>query len=200
MQLLREKVDLIHAAVFTHGHADHIFGLDDLRLFGYYLKRPIPLFCERIVESRIRSSFDYAFSDPYPNNHMGAVPQLDIHRISEEPFELLGIGIRPVRLMHGKLPILGFRINDVAFCTDVSNVPEESYSLLEELDVLVIDALREKPHPTHFTISQALEVVHRLKPKRTYFTHISHALEHEATNARLPAGVELAYDGLKIPL
>ena len=117
---------------------------------------------------------------------------------SEEPFELLGQNIEPVRLLHGRLPVLGFRLNDVAFCTDVSTIPEESWSKLEGLDVLILDALREKPHPTHFSIDQALEVVERLQPKQTWLTHISHNLEHEATNARLPANVQLAYDGLRI--
>jgi phosphoribosyl 1,2-cyclic phosphate phosphodiesterase len=102
-------------------------------------------------------------------------------------------------LWHGKLPVLGFRVGDLAFCTDVSHIPDESWPLLEGLDVLIIDALREKPHPTHFGIGQSLEVVERVKPRQAYFTHISHGLEHEATNARLPANVELAYDGLRIP-
>ena len=200
MQLIREKIDLAHAVVYTHGHADHLFGLDDLRIFGFYLKRAIPLYCEAEVENRIRQSFDYAFSDPYPNAHFGATPQLEIRNIDEAPFHLLGLGIRPIRLMHGRLPVLGFRINDVAFCTDVSRIPEASWPLLEGLDTLVLDALREKPHPTHFSVGQALEVVERIKPRRTFLTHIAHSLEHESTNARLPAGVELAYDGLRIPL
>lgn len=200
LQLVRENIDIAHAVVFTHGHADHLFGLDDLRIFGYYLKKAIPLYCERAVEQRIRASFDYAFSDPYPNNHFGATPQLEIHTIGEGPFELLGLAIRPIRLWHGQLPVLGFRINDVAFCTDVSRIPDESWPLLEGLDTLVLDALRDRPHPTHFNVDQALEVVKRVQPRRTFFTHISHALEHDATNARLPAGVELAYDGLRIPL
>jgi phosphoribosyl 1,2-cyclic phosphate phosphodiesterase len=200
LQLIREDVDLIHAVVFTHGHADHLFGLDDLRIFGYYLKKAIPLYCEVDVEQRIRASFDYAFTEPFPNEHFGATPQLEMHTIDEATFELLGMTIRPIRLMHGKLAVLGFRINDVAFCTDVSRIPDESWPLLAGLDTLVLDALRDKPHPTHFNVSQAIDVVKRLEPRQTYLTHIAHSLEHEATNARLPAGIELAYDGLKIPL
>lgn len=199
VQLLREKVNLVHATIFTHGHADHIFGLDDLRLFGHYLKQPVPLYCEQIVEDRIRTSFDYAFSDPYPNNHPGATPNLSLCRITGEPFELLGLTIRPIRLMHGKLPVLGFRFNDVAFCTDVSGIPDESWHLLEGLDVLVLDALRDKPHPTHFSLSEAVEVATRVRPRQTYLTHISHQLDYAETNARLPRGIELAYDGLRIP-
>lgn len=200
IQLLREQIDCVHAAVFTHGHADHIFGLDDLRLFGYYLKTAIPLYCDELTEERIRQSFDYAFKAPWPNAHPGATPQFDVRRIADDrPFEVLGQELRPIRLYHGQLPVLGYRIGNVAFCTDVSFVPETSWPLLEGLDVLILDALRHTPHPTHFSIDQALEVVGRVKPKRAYFTHISHVLEHEATNASLPAGVELAYDGLRLP-
>jgi len=200
LQLVRENIDLARAVVFTHGHADHLYGLDDLRIFSYYMKKVMPLYCEPDTERRIRQSFDYAFTDAPPEGHFGAVPQLAIHSIGVEPFDLLGLTVRPIRLWHGDLAVLGFRINDVAFCTDVSRIPDESWPLLEGLDTLVLDALREKPHPTHFSLSQALEVAQRVAPRHTYFTHISHSLEHDATNARLPKGVELAYDGLRIPL
>jgi len=199
IQLLRERIDLIHAALYTHSHADHLFGLDDLRLFGHYLGAPVPLYCEELTEKQIRRSYNYAFETPR-NAHRGAIPQLEFHRINCEPFSLLGQTVQPLRLWHGNLPVLGFRINDVAFCTDVSRIPEETWPLLEGLDVLVLDALREEPHPTHMNIEQSLEVVQRVRPRQAYFTHIAHTLEHEATNARLPAGVELAYDGLRIPL
>ena len=199
IQLLRERIDLVHAAIYTHSHADHIFGLDDLRLFGYLIDRPIPLYCEENVERQIRASFSYAFTEPSPDLHHGAIPKLELRRIGLDPFELLGQKIQPIRLIHGKLPVLGFRIADVAFCTDVSYIPDESWPLLEGLDVLVIDALREKPHATHFGIPQALEVVERVRPKRTYLTHVSHHLDYVTTNARLPPGVELSYDGLHIP-
>lgn len=199
IQLLREKIDMVHAVIFTHSHADHIFGLDDLRLFGYRLKRAIPLYCEELVEQQIRAAFSYAFAPPDPEMHFGAIPQLELRRIGLEPFELLGVQVQPIRLLHGKLPVLGFRVGNVAFCTDVSYIPDESWPLLEGLDVLIIDALRDEPHATHFGIGQALDVVNRVKPRRTYFTHISHYLEYATTNARLPAGVELSYDGLRIP-
>ncbi|HVW03340.1 MAG TPA: MBL fold metallo-hydrolase [Planctomycetaceae bacterium] len=199
IQLIRERIDRVHATLFTHSHADHLFGLDDLRLFGYYLQRPVPLLCEENVEQQIRTSYGYAFTDPWPNAHPGAIPMLEFSRISTSPFEVLGQPVQPIRLWHGKLPVLGFRFNDLAFCTDVSSIPDESWPLLEGLDTLIIDALREKPHPTHFSVDQALEVIGRVKPRRAYLTHISHTLEHDATNARLPLGVELAYDGLRIP-
>lgn len=197
LQLIREQIDSIEAVVLTHGHADHVFGLDDLRIVGVRLQRAVPLYCEEIVEDLIRASFHYAFRPPV-NDHVGAVPDFELRRIGCEPFELLGVTVRPIRLWHGKVPILGFRLNDVAFCTDVSRIPDESWPLLEGLDVLVLDALREKPHPTHFNVAQSLEVVERVKPRQAYFTHISHALDHDATNARLPDNVELAYDGLCI--
>ena len=197
--MIREKIDLVEAVIYTHGHADHLFGLDDLRLFGYRLERAVPLYCEEIVEQQIRASFSYAFEKSAAVLHHGAVPLLEFRRIGLEPFEVLGQKIQPIRLMHGRLPVLGFRIADVAFCTDVSFIPEESWPLLEGLDVLVIDALRDMPHATHFGIPQALEAIERVKPKRAYLTHVSHYLEYNSTNARLPAGVELSYDSLRIP-
>lgn len=200
IQLVREKIDLIHAVLYTHSHADHLFGLDDLRLFGHYLGKSVPLYCEEIVEQQIRRAFGYAFGDHNVNDHPGAVPMLELSRIDLQPFEVLGVPIQPLRLLHGKLPVLGFRVFNLAFCTDVSEIPDETWPLLEGLDVLLIDALRDKPHPTHLSVQQALNVAERLKPRMTYFTHLSHSLEYHTTNARLPPNVELAYDGLRIPL
>jgi phosphoribosyl 1,2-cyclic phosphate phosphodiesterase len=201
LQLVRERIPVVHAAVYTHNHADHIFGLDDLRICGHRLDQPIPLYCEGLVEHTIRQSFHYAFTEESAlNTHKYALPRLGFERIGEEPFRLLGLLLRPIRLLHGTLPVLGFRINDVAFCTDVSEIPESSWPMLEGLDVLILDSLREKPHPTHFCLSQSLAVVERLKPRQAYFTHLSCSLEYEKTNAMLPPHVALAYDGLKIPL
>jgi phosphoribosyl 1,2-cyclic phosphate phosphodiesterase len=199
IQLLREKIDLIHAVVYTHSHADHLFGLDDLRLFGYRLRHAVPLYCEEIVERQIRSAYSYAFAEPDPDLHHGALPQLEMRRLGVEPFPLLGMIVQPIRLLHGKLPVLGFRLGNVAFCTDVSFIPDESWPLLENLDVLIVDALREEGHATHFGIREALNAIDRARPKRAFLTHVSHHLEYEATNARLPEHVELAYDGLRIP-
>lgn len=198
LQLLREKVKLIQAAVFTHSHADHIMGLDDLRIFGYLFGAPIPLYCDEFTEGQIRMTFHYAFAEPSANAHHFSKPNLRFERFSNSPFELLEQRIVPIPLLHGDLPLFGFRIADFAFCTDVSKIPEESWPLLEGLDVLVLDALRDRPHPTHFNVEQAVDVIERLKPKRAYLTHISHALDYDDTNARLPDHVELAYDGLKI--
>jgi phosphoribosyl 1,2-cyclic phosphate phosphodiesterase len=199
-QLLRERIGIIHGVLYTHEHADHIFGLDDLRLMQFYLGGAVPLFCERRVEQRIRKSFDYAFQSP-KELHRGAIPQLAFHSIGLEPFDVLGARVVPLRLEHGPgTPVLGFRFGNVAYCTDTCGIPPESMELLAGLEVLILDCLRRQPHVTHFGLSQALEIVDKLQPKRTLFTHMSHDLEHEATNAALPPSVELAYDGLEVSL
>ena len=199
-QLLREDIGLVHSVLYTHEHADHIFGLDDLRLMQFYLGGPVPLYCEQPVEERIRKSYDYAFTNA-ASTHPGAVPQLVFRRITTEPFEVLGTRIMPVRLRHGpRFDVLGFRIGNVAYCTDVNSMPAESMQLLQGLDVLVLDALRPRSHTTHFSLAEAIAVARELAPRQTYFTHMSHELEHEATNAALPPGMALAYDGQRIPL
>jgi phosphoribosyl 1,2-cyclic phosphate phosphodiesterase len=199
-QLLQERIGIVNAVLFTHEHADHIFGLDDLRLFQFYLHAPVPLYCEEIVEQRIRRSFDYAFHG-LEETHEGSAPKLAFRRITTAPFEVLGRQITPIRLHHGpRFTVLGFRIGKVAYCTDTNGLPDESWQLLEGLDVLVLDALRNRPHPTHFSLDEAVEVARRAAAKRTYFTHVGHELDHRATNAGLPPGMELAYDGLRIPL
>lgn len=199
-QLLREDIGLVHAVLYTHEHADHIFGLDDLRLMQFYLGGPVPLYCEAVVEERIRKSYDYAFSD-VTMTHPGAVPQLEFQRITTEPFDVLGARVTPVRMQHGpRFEVLGFRFGNVAYCTDVNSIPPESLELLHGLDVLVLDALRPIAHTTHFSLEQAIEIARELAPRQTLFTHMSHDLEHEATNASLPAGMALAYDGQRIAL
>jgi phosphoribosyl 1,2-cyclic phosphate phosphodiesterase len=199
-QLLREGIGVVHAVAYTHGHADHIFGLDDLRLFPFYLGHPVPLYCEAIVEDRLRHSFDYAFSSS-EETHPGAVPRLTFERITTAPFQILGAWLTPVRLRHGpRLEVLGFRIGNIAYCTDTNRIPDESLRQLEGLDVLVLDALRPRPHPTHMSLAEAVAIAKLLQPKQTYFTHISHELDHAQTTKSLPANMALAYDGLRIPL
>lgn len=199
-QLLREKLGIVHAVLYTHEHADHVYGLDDLRLMQFYLGGPVPLYCETAVEERIRKSYDYAFL-PAASFHAGAIPQLTFHRIGLEPFDALGAHITPLRLKHGKrFDVLGIRIGNVAYCTDVNAVPPESMALLHGLDVLILDALRPRGHATHFSLEEAVSVAQELAPRQTYFTHMSHELEHTATNAMLPPGMALAHDGLRIPL
>ncbi len=201
IQLIRERVDELEAAIFTHAHADHILGLDDLRIFGFKRNAPVRLYCEPAVEKQLRTSFNYAFAPPEERNHQHSLPQLEFCGIAPAPFDLLGLQVRPFRVWHGGTPVLGFRLGNVAFCTDCKRVPDESLPELADLEVLIIDALWwEGEHPTHFNVPEALALIDLVKPRRAYLTHISHRLEHVATNARLPDGVELAYDGLQISI
>lgn len=199
-QLLREQIGIIHSVLYTHEHADHIFGLDDLRLMQFYLGGPVPLLCEPRVEARIRQSFDYAFQSS-KGLHSGAVPQLEMQTIGLDPFEVLGAKVVPVRLQHGpRFQVLGFRFENIAYCTDTNEIPSESREKLRGLDVLILDCLRREPHTTHFGLDEALAVVADLAPKRTLLTHISHDLDDDTLRSELPPGVELAYDGLSIAL
>lgn len=199
-QLIREGIGIVHAVLYTHEHADHIFGLDDLRLFQFYLEHPLPLLCEAAVEKRLRQSFDYAFTDR-EQTHEGAAPRLTLRRITTEPFEVLGARVVPLPLLHGpKYRVLGFRIGNLAYCTDTNKIPDETMNLMQGLDVLILDALRYRPHVTHFSLDEAVAVAQQLQPKRTFFTHISHDLDYDATNAVLPPGMALAYDGQRILL
>jgi phosphoribosyl 1,2-cyclic phosphate phosphodiesterase len=199
IQLLRERVGRVHAIAFTHHHADHLFGLDDARLFPKHVGGPVPVYCEAHTEEAIRRVFPYAFSEDAARIPSGGVPQLRFERIAPGvAFEVLGQTILPVRLEHGRFQVLGFRLGDLAYCTDVSRIPETSWPLLQGLDTLILDALRHEPHPTHFSLSEALEVIARLRPRRAYLTHLSHGFDHGPTESTLPPGVALAYDGLAL--
>jgi phosphoribosyl 1,2-cyclic phosphate phosphodiesterase len=199
LQLLRESIGCVGAVLFTHYHADHLFGLDDVRIFPRWLGHALPVYCEPRVERIIRQAFAYAFDARVQGIPAGGVPKLAIRSIAAgHPFEVFGERCIPIRLLHGPFRVLGFRFRDVAYCTDVSRIPARSWRLLEGLDVLVLDALRHRPHPTHFSIEESLRVVERLKPNRTFFTHIAHDLDHAATNAALPPTVQLAFDGLRV--
>ena len=199
-QLLREQIGIIHAVLYTHEHADHLFGLDDVRLFPFYLGHSMPLLCCAEVEERIRLSFSYAFAD-VQHTHAGAVPQLEFRRITTSPFDVLGSRIIPVPLTHGpRFDVLGFRVGNVAYCTDCNAISVASMELLSGLDVLILDALRHRPHPTHFSLAEAIAVAEQLQPGRTIFTHISHDLPYAITNEELPEGMELGYDGMRISL
>ncbi len=199
-QLLRERIGVIHAVAYTHGHADHLMGLDDLRIFASYLDDDLPIYCDDQVEARIRRAFDYAF-DPVARAYpAGGVPRLIFRPITGEPMEVLAARVVPVALEHGRFDVWGFRIGAVAYCTDVNKIPDESIDLLQGLDVLILDGLRRRPHATHFTLDEAISAAEGLAAKRTLFTHMSHDLLHEATNFTLPPGMELAYDGMRVPL
>lgn len=197
LQLLRVNVKLVHAVVYTHYHVDHLFGLDDARLFPLSLKAPLPVYCSDETERIIRQAFAYAFETETADLPAGWLPKLDLRRIEESPFQVLGERLTPIPLRHGRFNVYGFRIGNVAYCTDVSHIPDRSWPLLEGLDVLVLDALRPgKPHPSHFSVEQALEVIARLRPRQAYLTHMSHAVDHDAVSATLPPNVALAHDGL----
>lgn len=198
LQLLREKIKLVHAVLYTHYHVDHVFGLDDARIFPRQLGGPLPILCTEDVEDVIRQAFSYAFHPGNDDLPPGVLPKLAFRRIGVEPFEVLGERVTPIPLVHGRFDVLGFRIADVAYCTDVSKIPEASWPLLAGLDTLILDALKTgRPHPSHFNLEQALEAVERLKPRRTYLTHMSHELD-SAHPPPLPSNVELAHDGLRI--
>jgi phosphoribosyl 1,2-cyclic phosphate phosphodiesterase len=195
-QVLREGLERLDAIVFTHAHADHILGLDDVRVFYFRQQQPIPIYADAACMEIIRRVFSYIFNGDYI---YGGVGRLDPHLI-EGPFELWHLRFTPVPVLHGSFPILGFRFGNVAYLTDVSTVPETSLPLLEGLEVLIVDSLRHKPHPTHLTVQQALRLVEKLKPRQSFLTHMAHDLGHEETNALLPRHVRLAYDGLKLEL
>jgi phosphoribosyl 1,2-cyclic phosphate phosphodiesterase len=194
-QVLRAGIERLDAIVYTHGHADHIFGLDDVRPFNYHQGEKIPIYASRSTYATLARVFEYVFDNRDRKTH---VPQLEVNLIDETPFDIFGLQFVPIPLMHGKDSIFGFRFGNVAYLTDHSEIPESSLEKLGGLDVLFLDALRSRPHPTHSTLEKSIETARQLQPARTFFTHMCHDLGHAATEALLPAGVHLAYDGLEI--
>ena len=196
-QLLRENAPLVTDVVYTHAHVDHFFGLDELRGIQFATGRPIEIHAMADVLESLKRVYVHLFDDSVQKG--GGILSVRLHvieaRFAVGPLELL-----PIPILHGSLPILGYRWGDLAYLTDCSGIPEASWSLLENLDVLVLGMLRKKPHPTHFNLDQALAVVDRLKPRLAYFIHMTHDLVHAETEEELPEGVHLAYDGLKVEL
>jgi phosphoribosyl 1,2-cyclic phosphate phosphodiesterase len=192
-QALRHQITRLDAILFTHSHADHILGLDEIRRFNIVQRSPIPCYAAPGTWQDIERTFSYAFDGIARLG--GGVPKIDA-RVIDGPFTVSGVEVIPVPLLHGVAPILGFRFGSVAYLTDCNRIPDDSWALVAGVDVLVIDALRDKPHPTHFTVDEALEVVERVAPRQAYFTHMGHELGHVATSARLPTNVALAHDGL----
>lgn len=197
-QALREKLDRLDAIVYTHAHADHILGFDDIRPYNIRQNTPLPVYATDETLAILRRTFAYAFSGVPV---LSSIPEVTTHLI-DGPFELLGTKWTPVPAYHGPMPVLGFRVGGMAYLTDFSRVPPESKPLLEDLDDLLLDALRDVPHPMHQTVAQALELIVELKPRRAWFTHIAHDLPHRETNERLIREgfphVKMAYDGLRI--
>lgn len=194
-QALRSRMTRVDAILYTHAHADHILGLDDVRPFNYRQRAPIPIYGTAETLEVIQRVFRYAFDgEPKESN----VPQLDLHVMDGAPFDLFGLEFIPIRLAHGRGTTIGFRFGQAAYLTDHSDIPEASLPLLQGLDVLFLDALRHRAHPTHTTVARALEWVEQLKPRRAFFTHMCHDLPHAATEAAFPPHVRLAYDGLQL--
>lgn len=194
-QALRAHIERIDAIVYTHSHADHILGLDDVRPFNYRQRQEIPIYAMQETLDAIRRVFRYAFDDAPTDS---SKPRLNLNVIHGAPFDLFGLTFTPIELLHGKSAVLGFRFGAAAYLTDHSDIPEESKAKLHGLDVLFLDALRHRPHPTHSTVERSVAWVKELEPRRAYFTHICHDLPHASTEAALPENVHLAYDGLEL--
>ena len=192
-QVLRAGITRLDAVLYTHAHADHILGLDDVRPFNFFQRETIPLYATEETFAVIRRVFCYAFEESESSK-----PRIDLRTLDGSPFELFGATFTPLRLEHGSGTTYGFRFGKAAYLTDHSGIPDESKSRLHGLDVLFLDALRHRPHKTHTTVEQAVELVEELKPRRAFFTHMCHDLLHERTEGALPEHVRLAYDGLEI--
>jgi phosphoribosyl 1,2-cyclic phosphate phosphodiesterase len=196
-QALACGITRVDAILFTHSHADHVMGLDDVRRFNAINGGPIPAYGDEATCADLRRAFAYVFEPPEEKG--GGIPQIGLTAVNG-PFAVGALRVQPVPLFHGRRPILGFRFGSFAYLTDCSRLADEAWPLLDGLDTLVLDALRHRPHPTHFTVAEAMAVVERLQPRQAYFTHVCHDLPHEATNRSLPQSVELAYDGLTLTI
>jgi phosphoribosyl 1,2-cyclic phosphate phosphodiesterase len=202
LQVIRHHITRLDGVLYTHAHADHVFGLDDLRRFNAVMSAPVNIYAEHDTLATLSRMFWYIF-EPQRNVNKSFIATLNVQPIeAQAPLGLFGATWTPLRLMHGRLPVLGFRVDyagqSLAYCTDASAVPPQTYPLLNGVDVLVIDALRYRHHPTHMTVDQALAVIDEVKPRRAYFTHIAHDIEHADLEPRLPEHVFLAFDGLTV--
>ena len=193
-QAIREQITHIDAIIYTHAHADHILGLDDVRPLSFRSPQKIPLYAHETTAEALQSIFRYIFDANYK---YGGIARVEMNRINGA-LELFGATFEPVELLHGDTTIHGFRFGSAAYLTDFSEIPPHSMDRLRDLDILFLDALRHRPHPTHSTVANSLRLVEELRPKRAFFTHISHDLPHEETNKTFPGNVRLAHDGLKL--
>lgn len=195
-QLLRHPVPKVDAVLYTHAHADHICGIDDLRAFNFITNQRIPAYGNRETIGRLKDIFSYAFGN---GRLVPGLPNLEA-RIVDSPFVVNELEIIPLELLHGSSAVLGYRIGSFAYCTDVSAIPEHTMAGLKNLDVLVLDALRHKPHPTHFSINEAIAAAGQIGALKTYLIHMSHNVDHEKDGKLLPEEIYFAYDGLTIDL
>jgi phosphoribosyl 1,2-cyclic phosphate phosphodiesterase len=197
-QAIRERLTAVDAVLYTHGHADHVLGMDDLRPLSFHLPTGLPLYADDATATILERIFEYTFRkvDRYPTS-----ARVEIHRLSTAPgteIDLFGATFQRIPVTHGRNTIAGYRFGSAAYLTDMSDIPAESLPLLQNLDILILDALRRDPHPSHSHLAKSIELVEKLAPKRAYFTHISHDLDHQTTNAELPPNIRLAHDGLKL--
>lgn len=196
LQVLREGIGRVDAILYTHFHADHVSGLDDIKAFNAVLGGPMPCFGNASTERSLRERYRFAF-EPVP--FIGLIPQLR-YEVVEDPFRLFGLDLVPVPIQHGGIMACGWRVGDVAYLTDTNGIPASSKPLLQGLELMIVDALRYRPHPTHFSVGEALEAIAELRPRRALLTHVNHDLDQATLEAELPDGVHLAYDGLVVEL
>jgi phosphoribosyl 1,2-cyclic phosphate phosphodiesterase len=196
-QMLREKVKKLDAIVFTHEHKDHIAGMDDIRAFNYFQNAPVDIYATERVQTALKREFFYVFEEfKYPG-----VPQINMHTITLDPFNIGSVNFIPVEVMHYKLPVLGFRVGDFTYITDAKTVADSEVEKIKGTKILVINALQTESHISHFTLDEALMFAQRVNAQKTYLTHISHRLgRYVDISAQLPPGIELAYDGLKLTI
>jgi phosphoribosyl 1,2-cyclic phosphate phosphodiesterase len=196
-QMLREQINRLDAVIFTHAHRDHTAGLDDVRAYNFMQQMDMPVYGTQPTLAQLRVEYAYAFAEV---NYPG-IPRLTLHEIDRQPFDIQGVAVLPLPVMHLKLPVLGFRIQNFSYITDANFIPDETIAALKGTEILVLNALQREPHVSHFNLSEAIDMVGRIKPRRAYFTHISHKLGTHATVEReLPSNIQLSFDGLQLTL